>query len=381
MRILMVNYEFPPVGGGGATANYYLAREMVKQGHAVRVVTSGFRGLSKREDVEGIEVVRVPVWRQRQDFTKMHEMLQYVVSATPRAAVMGRSRGADAWDIVQTFFAVPSGLVGWWPARCGRIPHVIRLGGGDLPGHEKRLGLAHRVLRPVVRCLLGGASARVVNSQGLRQRAQAIFPDLDFEVICNGVDVELFRPRAAKGEHTPTVLFVSRLIERKGLHVLLPALAHLRNEGLEFRLLVVGDGPMRSQLERQTQQLGLSEIVDFLGLRPRSELPDIYRRGDVFCLPSASEGMANVILEALATGLPVVATDVPGSSELVEDGVNGFVVEPGNWEALVEPLRRLLGDAELRQRLGEASRQRSRDFAWSKMAGQYLKLYEGLRQC
>ncbi len=376
----MVNYEFPPVGGGGATANYYLAREMVKLGHAVRVVTSGFRGLPKREHVEGIEVVRVPVWRQRRDFTKMHEMLQYVLSATPRAAVMGRSRGAEAWDIVQTFFAVPSGLVGWWPARCGAIPHVIRLGGGDLPGHQKRFALAHRVLRPIVRCLLGGASARVVNSEGLRRRAEATFPDLPFDVISNGVDVELFRPREAEGAQIPTVLFVSRLSERKGLHLLLPALGRLLNEGPEFRLLVVGDGPMRSQLEQQTEQLGLSDIVDFVGLRPRSELPSIYRRGDIFCLPSASEGMANVILEALATGLPVVATDVPGSSELVEEGVNGFVVEPGNAEALGEPLRRLIGDADLRQRLGEASRQRSEHFAWSRMAGQYLKLYDGLMQ-
>jgi glycosyltransferase involved in cell wall biosynthesis len=380
MRILVVNYEFPPVGGGGATANYYLAREMVKQGHAVRVVTSGFRGLPARADVEGIEVVRVPVWRQRQDFTKMHEMLQYVLSATPRAAVMGRSRGPEAWDIVQTFFAVPSGLVGWWPASCGHIPHVIRLGGGDLPGHEKRFSMAHRVLRPVVKCLLRGASARVVNSEGLRQRAQAIFPDLHFEVICNGVDVEIFRPGPKESERIPTVLFVSRLIERKGLHLLLPALGRLLNEGVEFRLLVVGDGPMRSQLEQQAEQLGLANTTDFLGLRPRSELPAIYRRADIFCLPSASEGMANVMLEALATGLPVVATDVPGSSELVQDGVNGFVVQAGHWEALVEPLRRLLSDTELRQRLGEAGRQHSENFAWSKMAGQYLKLYDGLNE-
>jgi len=376
MRILIINYEFPPVGGGGATANYYLAREMVKKGHSVTVLTSGFYGLPRREDVEGIEVLRVPVWRRRRDFTKIHEMLQYVLSATPRAAIMGRRNAPARWDVVQTFFAVPSGLVGWWPATLSCTPHVIRLGGGDLPGHEKRFSLAHRVLRPVVGYLLKKAAARVVNSTGLKNRAQSTFPNLSFEVIYNGIDTERFYPSEFVPDDIPTMLFVSRLIERKGLQFLLAALAHVKKEGIPFWLLVVGDGPMRQQLQAQTEQLGLADMVQFLGLKPRDELPEIYRQGDIFCLPSSSEGMANVVLEALATGLPVVTTDVPGTAELVQDGANGFVVQPGSAEALVMPLKKLLSDATLRQDFGQVSRQRSLDFTWHKMAEKYLKLYE-----
>lgn len=369
----MANYEFPPVGGGGATANYSLAREMVAEGHEVAVVTSGFRGLPKRETVDGIRVIRVPVYRQRRDFTKTQEMLQYVISATPRLALMGL---CGRWDVVHTFFAVPSGLAGWWASRMGRIPHVIRLGGGDLPGHEKRFGTLHRMIKPVLSCLLGGAAARVVNSEGLRERAKWLYPNLDFEVIYNGVDRELYRPVDEPPSGPPVVLFVSRLIERKGLQHLLPALALLKDRGHNFELKVVGDGPLRPDLQEKAEQLDLTGRVEFMGLQPRSEMPEIYRSAHIFCLPSSSEGMANVVLEAIASGLPPVVTDVPGSRELVEDGVSGFIVENAEPDTLADALGRLIADEKLRRSMAKASRQRSKEFAWSKMARSYIELYE-----
>ncbi|HCU35535.1 MAG TPA: glycosyltransferase family 4 protein [Armatimonadetes bacterium] len=375
MRILMVNYEFPPVGGGGATANYYLAREMVRLGHEVTVLTSATAGVPLRETLDGIDVRRVRVFRRRRDFTSVHEMLQYITFATPRALWLA---AWAHWDVIQTFFAVPSGLVGCWAARASRAVQVVRIGGGDLPGHERRFGLLHRLLRPVVGRVLRKVQARVVNSEGMHERATQAYPRLDFEIIYNGIDLELFHPTDGVPRDVPTVLFVSRLIERKGLQLLLPALATLMGEGVAFALMVVGDGPMREKLEEQTAALGLAERTEFLGLRPREEVPALYRRGDVFCLPSSSEGMANVILEALATGLPIITTRVPGTTELVVDGINGFVVPADDAAALVGPLRQLLSDAALRARMGARSRERSEAFSWTLMAERYVALYEKL---
>lgn len=370
----MVNYEFPPVGGGGATANYYLAREMVRMGHDVGVLTSATAGVPLRETVEGIDVHRVRVFRRRRDYTSIHEMLQYIAFATPPAVRLARAH----WDVIQTFFAVPSGLVGCWAARASKAVQVVRIGGGDLPGHERRFGLLHKVLRPVVGRVLRKVQARVVNSEGMHERAMHAYPRLDFHVIHNGIDLELFHPPDGHPRAVPVVLFVSRLIERKGLHLLLPALARLLREGIELRLLVVGDGPMREKLQDQAAALGIADRTEFAGLRPREELPELYRRGDIFCLPSSSEGMANVILEALATGLPIVTTQVPGTAELVVDGVNGLVVAPDDADALVDPLRRLLGDARLRSEMGARSRERSEAFSWASMAEKYITLYEAL---
>lgn len=374
MRILMVNYEFPPVGGGGATANYYLAREMVRAGHEVTVVTSYFKGLPLEETVAGIRVLRVKLRRKRRDFTKFHEMLQYVVFAVPKLRRLCRR---EHFDVVHTFFAVPSGPAGYVACRTARAPHVIRLGGGDLPGHDPgRFGALHTALKPVVRWLLRRADARVVNSQGLREKAESIYPGLAFDVVQNGIDLEEFVPAAEAHGGPPVVLFVSRLIERKGLQYLLPALARLRDEGVSFRLLVAGDGPLRGELEQQTRDLGLAEQVEFLGLIERANLPAVYARGDLFVLPSVSEGMPNVVLEAIACGLPIVGTDVPGMAELVNEGMNGHIVPPADIDALVGPLRRLLTDADLRAAQSKASREHAQGCGWAAMAAKYLALYE-----
>jgi glycosyltransferase involved in cell wall biosynthesis len=375
MRILIVNYEFPPVGGGGANANYYLAREMVRLGHEVTVVTSYFRGLPLSESVEGIRVLRVRLWRRRRDYTKFHEMLQYVAFAIPRLWALCRR---ERFDLVLCFFAVPSGPAGYVASRVAHAPLVIRLGGGDLPGHDPdRFGTLHRLLGPVVRWLLTRSAARVVNSEGLREKAEALFPGLSFNVIPNGIDLDEFQPPAVRANEPPVILFCSRLIERKGLQFLLPALATLRDEGVPFVLQVVGDGPLRPQLEQQVAELALGEQVQFLGLRGHEELPALYQAADIFVLPSVSEGMPNVVLEAIGCGLPVVGTDVPGMAELVTPGDNGYIVPAGQAQAFIVPLRELLSDADRRRALGQASRARAEKFGWRQLAQAFVNLTPG----
>ncbi len=375
MKILMVNHEFPPVGGGGGNANYYLAREMVRGGHEVAVVTSDFAGLAREEVVEGIEVRRVPTGRNRRDFATFGEMARYLLGAGRVLWRLGRER---EWDIVQVFFVVPSGPAGMVAGRAARAPMVVRLGGGDLPGHEpRRFRRTGRALKPLVRWMLARAQARVVNSAGLRARAEEAYPGLNFEVIENGIDLEEFRPAADRRTEGPPVILVSaRLIERKGLQFLLPALGALQKAGVAFRLRVAGDGPLRPVLEAQARAEGLQDRVEWLGLRPHQELPEVYRSADLFVLPSLSEGMSNAVLEALASGLPAIVTDVPGTEELVRDGKNGFCVPPGEPGALERPLERLLKDPELRRRLGRASRAEAERFAWSRQGERYLQLYE-----
>jgi glycosyltransferase involved in cell wall biosynthesis len=373
MRILMVNYEFPPVGGGGGNANYYLAREMVRLGHEVTVVTSYFRGLALSEDVQGIRVLRVKLWRKRRDYTKFHEMLQYVLFALPKVRSLCRR---EHFDIVQTFFAIPSGPVGYAAARAARVPLVIRLGGGDLPGHDPdRFVLLHRVLKPVVRFLLRRSMTRVVNSQGLHERAVQAYPGLDFAVIPNGIDLDEFHAPRERDNAVPVILFASRLIERKGLQHILPVLAQLAREDVPFALLVAGDGPLRPALEQQVADLGLTDRVTFLGLVPHEQLPAVYQAADIFVLPSTNEGMPNVVLEAIASGLAVVGTMVPGMPELVEEGHSGFLVPIGEWEGFARPLRLLLTDRQRCREMGEASAVHAAQFSWRRLAEMYLTIY------
>jgi len=370
MHILAINHEFPPLGGGGANANYYIARELVRQGHEVTVVTSLMNDLPARETVEGVEVIRLRCFRTHTSHTTLRECMFWVARAI--AFVIGWA-ARHRPDVVQAFFALPNGPVAWAAARAARCPYFVRLGGGDVPGNDPtRYSRINRLLLPITRMILTRAGGRIVNSRGLLAKVNAAYPGLEFAVIPNGIDLDEFQPGPAREDGEPTqLLFVSRLVERKGLQFLLPALASLQRRGHDFRLRIVGDGPMLPQLEQMVGDEGLWERVQIDGAVPHEALPAIYQDADVFVLPSLAEGMANVMLEAIASGLAVVGTRVAGMDELVHEGRNGWLVEAGEIGALESALAEAFANPEMTAQMGRASRALAEEMSWSRIARAY----------
>lgn len=376
MRILIVNYEFPPLGGGGANATRYLARELVRRGHTLDVLTSRCFGLSAQETVDGATVYRVPVWRRRIDFCSVREMATFLASALPKAVALAMRH---RYDLVHVCFGVPCGPIGWLLKRTHGLPYLIRMGGGDIPGF-KPYGYArhYRWAAPIVKYLWGDADALVVVSADLEERVRRIHPSVTPLVIPNGVDLDEFSPARRPTAAGPvTILTVSRLISRKRVDVLLTATVRLKaRTAVPFRIDIVGDGVDRPFLESLTDTLGLRDLVRFRGTVRHDELPDVYRSGDIFVLTSLAEGMPNVLLEALATGLPLVATDTGGSLELIIPEVNGFIVPKEDPEALARVLQRLLEDPALRAASGRKSRAHAQQFSWAAVAARTEDLYE-----
>lgn len=157
------------------------------------------------------------------------------------------------------------------------------------------------------------------------------------------------------------LLSVGRLEVVKGHSILLDALAELRHRGLSPQLEIVGDGPRRPHLERRARQLGIHDRVSFAGPVGQDEIPRRYMGADVFCLPSLGEGVPVVLMEAMALGLPVVASSTGGIPELVEDGVTGLLAPPGRPGPLADRIERLARDSDLRQRFGAAGRRKITD--------------------
>jgi colanic acid/amylovoran biosynthesis glycosyltransferase len=157
------------------------------------------------------------------------------------------------------------------------------------------------------------------------------------------------------------VLSVGRLVPDKGQLLLLEAVAALRDCGVGVSLTLVGDGPDRAALIDAVRRLGIGEAVVLAGAVDQERLPELYLSHDVFCLPSFAEGLPVVLMEAMAYGIPVVATRIAGVSELVEDGLSGAVVAAGRVDLLVDVLSRLAADPELRARWAHAGRRRVRD--------------------
>jgi glycosyltransferase involved in cell wall biosynthesis len=142
-------------------------------------------------------------------------------------------------------------------------------------------------------------------------------------------------------------------------------------------LRVVGDGPIEDELRRLCNDLGLGDRVEFTGYRSPAELEGIYAASDIFVLSTHSEAFANVVLEAMSWGLPVVSTRVGGCPEVIDDGFNGLLVEPGDIPAMANAITRLLDDAELRRSFGARNRERIRSsFSWMGVAAEYEMLYE-----
>jgi glycosyltransferase involved in cell wall biosynthesis len=168
-----------------------------------------------------------------------------------------------------------------------------------------------------------------------------------------------------------------RLIELKGIEYLLRAAAELRHDFPTLRVEIAGTGPERPKLEEQAQQSGLGEHVRLLGWV--EDIPALLRRWDVFVMPSLEEGLGNAALEAMAAGLPVVASSVGGLLEIVEDGTTGWLVPPRDPAALALHLRLLLSNRELRWRMGAAGYSRVRDhFSFAQMVEGFARLYEEL---
>jgi len=375
LRILLVNYEYPPLGGGAGNATAHLSKELAALGAQVTVLTSAFRGLAGRERVNGFAVRRVPVVRRRADRCTPPEMATFVCSATVSALWLARRMRPD---VTVTFFGIPSGPVGLALKLMYGIPYLVSLRGGDVPGFQPYdLAFYHRLLGGTIKGLWRRSAGVVANSDGLKALVQKSAPDQPVLVIPNGVDVSRFRPVETPSEDRAVrVGFVGRLVHQKGVDVLLKAVA-LLDPALPFVVDIVGDGAERQELESLGASLGVAHRVRFLGWKSSEELPELYRCMDVLALPSRDEGMPNVVLEAMATGLPVVATKVAGTEELVHDGETGLIVPPEDHQALAEALRRAVTDRETRTSMGAAGRTLvEARYTWRRVAEEYLALAE-----
>jgi glycosyltransferase involved in cell wall biosynthesis len=375
MRILIVNSEYPPIGGGAGNASANLARCLVSFGHEVLVLTSHFSGLPREEVQDGATVLRVRSLRRRLDRSGALEQLAFIAAACFRVPGLAQQFKPGA---TLAFFGMPSGAVAWLLKKLYGIPYVVSLRGGDVPGFRPYdFKTYHKLIGPLLRVIWHDASAVIANSNGLRLLAGAFEPRMEIPIIPNGVD--LARYSAGRRDWAPAALLsAGRVVHQKGLDLGLRALAQLKEYDWQWR--IAGDGPQMEALQSLARELGLAGRVVFLGWQSREDLAQWYHRSNIFLFPSRHEGMPNAVLEAMASGLPVVATRIAGNEELVLDGLTGALVEPENVEDLREALRTLLaGGAAARERMGRASRDRvEKEYSWENAARQYSRLLENL---
>jgi glycosyltransferase involved in cell wall biosynthesis len=379
MNYLLVNYEYPPMGGGAGNAAWFLARALVRRDRRVTVLTARHRDLPNHEFTDGVEVVRAPSLRRHFHQAGIHEMASFAASASVLAPALAKKKGIGR---VIVFFTIPGGPVGLYLKWRLGLPYIVLQRGGDVPGFEPRLDRVHRLLAPLRRRLLEGALFIAANDRGLAEMSRRADP-FPVTVVPNGVDVDFWRPAPARpelGRGPLRCLAVGRLVGQKNLFYLLDEFAQAAfGQGADLRLTVVGDGPERRKLEDRAARLNLQDCVSWRGWLSKTALREEYRQADCLLNPSLYEGMPNVVLEAMACGAPAVVSNVPGNNTLVEDGLTGHLCELNGRPSLADRLVEIYRNPErLAAMSREARRLAAEQYSWDTVAESYERLFEAV---
>ncbi len=378
MRVLFIISSYLPDIGGHEMYAHEIARRLVRDGHAVDVITG-----SRSDHMPGEPV---PAPGGEDILNGVHVYRAHRAGVTRgmlwRMARLGRAHKYDVVHsigegVVSQVATVGKGVWHW--------PHLITIQGGILQ-RGFRPGMRERLDRAAIGFSLRHASRVHAISRTLADAASALGAR-HIAVIPNGVDEAVFRPldratlrqKHGVSPEQKVVVVVSRLIPRKGIAYAVRAVAQATKTHPGLRLIIIGEGPQRQELEKLIKSLDLDGRVRMTGWVPHDQLPEYLSMADLFISTPDFEGLGIVFIEALASGVPTIGSNVGGILDVIEDGRNGLLVAPGDLPALASAMTRLLADEELRRRFtqeGLATVQAK--FRWESVYEQTAAIYQDM---
>jgi glycosyltransferase involved in cell wall biosynthesis len=379
MRILMFNYEYPPLGGGGGVVHALIAEELAKQ-HRVCVITSGAKDLPPWEERGGVEIFRVPVpGRSALAAASLVSLLSYPPAAWPKAWRLLRR---ERFDIVNSHFAIPTGFGSLPVAKIAKIPHVLSIHGGDIYDPSKRLS-PHRnaVLRSAVDAVLQASDAVIAQSNNTRDNTYRFYRYRGpIHLIPLGIRQPEYRTVGRAELDLPEGVFlgvtVGRLVKRKALDELLRVLAD--PECNRVHLVVVGDGPELTALQECAGALAVSDRVTFLGQVDEERKWQVLEAADAYLSTTMHEGFGLVYLEAMAAGLPIVTYDHGGQVDFLRDTATGYLVRSGHFDDFVSAVARVAARPDEAAEMGRHNRELFPRYRIEACAEAYESFFQGI---
>jgi len=372
LNLLMLNYEFPPIGGGAANAHLCLLRQYADNSDLkIDVLTSAPKpGFFVESFSKNITIYKVGLHKKDLHFWRRAEIIEWLLKALSPYRKLLRE---NDYDLAHAFFGFPTG---WLCYRSrNKLPYIISLRGSDVPGKHARLKLDYKILGPLLfKPIWKNAAALVACSQGLGNRALKFMPSVSIDVIPNGVELDRFYPdKSDKRPDMLRLLTVGRLSVTKRVQMLIDAVQILHKDGCKVRFTIVGGGALEHQLRQIVKERDLAEIIEITGRVKPEKMPQIYRQNDIFISASLQEGMSNAMLEAMASGLPIITTRCEGVEELIAG--NGIIVENPVPEDIAASIKQLIRNQHTCNSMSAASRKQASLFSWSSVAEQYLRYY------
>ena len=358
MKIAILVGLFPPKWlAGTEIATYNLADHLTQRGHEVHVITSHDAGLPELSKEKGFYIHRI-AW------PKIH-IIGIITFWAKICMIIQKIKP----DIVHAQ-SLPTGIPAWAAKKHLKIPYVVWGQGSDiyLPGS---------FIRMVSKTILKNADAVLALTENMKQRMLEIC-NRDISVVPNGIGLERFNTTSGRKKegNSKTIIFVGRLHPVKGVSYLIEAMAIVQREIPDAKLILVGDGVERSRLEGLSKKLDLNGCIQFVGQVQQERIPTLLQQADLFALPSLSEGFPVVILEAMATGLPIVATNVGGIPDILEEGVDGYLVNAKRPAEVADRMLVLLRNDKLREEISVNNREKAKLYTWDIVAGKVEKEYQ-----
>jgi len=379
MNILVINYEYPPIGGGGGVICKDISEEIVLKGHHVTVVTSHYDSLPEHENLNGVTIIRVPVvMRGKKDVASILSMISYVPLCIRKVTSLLRR---EKYDVINTHFAIPSGPAGQYVSDKYRIPNVLSIHGGDIFDPSKSLSPHDTIgLKQTVRKMLVKADRVVAQSSDTKSNAERYYGiDRQIDIVPLGIRPNTHPAKSRQDLGLPADKFVfstiGRLVKRKNLEDLLHIVKETQ-KSMPSVLLIMGDGPEKDFLETRIRDLQIEGAVRLLGRVSDEQKFEYLNASDGYLSTAIHEGFGIVFLEAMECGLPVICYDRGGQRDFLKNGKTGYLVELGNKAELSSRLKDMLNSPALRADIRSHNKEYVKEFYIGSVAEKYLSIFQ-----
>ena len=388
MKIIHITPYFLPTIGGAQLGLYNLCRYLEKEGIKQYIIAPKRNKSEKSyEKMDNIKVYRyAPNKILRYSNIVLSKISGNIIPEQHIEGVFKTIRliENENIDIIHMHYFRNTSILGYLAKKKFKIPVVIELMGDDI----------YDPVYPVPENLWRYYYPKILNNCDVITAVSNFVGNVIYEktgikaeIIPYGVDTNIFKPFDAQIDYIQEkynlskkdkiVIAVQRLEPRKKVQVLLYAAKKVIDEVSNVKFLIIGDGPDRDNLERLTKKLGISRNIIFTGVIPDKELIKCYSLADIFSIHTLHEGLGIVFLEAMAMGLPIVTTYAHGNEDIIENGKNGFMVEPNNPDKLAEKIIYLLNNEEIRRKIGKLNRKEAVEkYDWKNIARRVQNIYE-----
>ena len=368
MHILTLIHEFPPIGGGGGQAAKDLACSLAARGHKISIITSYIKDLELTTYEDGIQVNRLKSFRKDKFRAGIISLFCFTLTAIIAGIKYIKN---EKPDLIHAHFAVPAGAVGLIISWLFGLKYIITAHLGDIPGGApEKTKNWFRWIYPFTTIIWKRATKVVAVSKFSKELAEQYYP-VDIDVIHNGVDISI-NPNIQVSVNDPVkIIFAGRLVQQKNPLQIIKTLSEIKY--LRWECTIIGDGILYGETEKEVIHQGLANQIQFTGWITPDEVLQILTDSDILFMPSLSEGMPIIGVQALAAGLVLLVSDIGGFRDLVDHGENGYLVS--QIEDYSRYLTKMIDDPREIVRLKTNSRRKSQDFTMSNITDKYERCF------